>query len=245
MTSNGRMNAARALLETKDSDGHDLGRGGPGGTYATCDRDHDSFRDDIAGRDQCPDQAGTIKGCPDSDDDGIIDDKDNCPTVSNKDQLNMDGDKFGDACDADADGDTVAVPQDVCPLEYAVTLNGCRPPDVIVDPPPDPPVDSTPIIVPVPTATPTPTPIAQAPLRVTIAVKVTRKVAKVTIKPTRATTVAVRVERLVKKKWRKVTLRSLASSTAGRSLTLRRLVKGKYRVTATAAGVKQAKSFKV
>ncbi len=241
-TSGGRVNAARTLGVTHDPDGLDLGNGGPGGSWRSCDADHDGYTD---ASDDCPTVAGTLKGCPDTDGDGIIDDQDNCPTVANEDQMNMDGDALGDACDPDADGDTVAVPKDVCPTVYAVTLNGCPPSEIIVDPPMDPPVDSRPIVVPVPTATPTPTPIARAPLRVTIAIKVTRKVAKVTIKPTRAATVAVKVERRVKRKWRRVTLRSLASSAAGRSLTLRRLAKGRYRVTATAAGIKRAKSFKV
>ena len=35
----------------------------------------------------------------DTDGDGIIDSEDNCPNVSNSDQLNSDGDSHGDACD--------------------------------------------------------------------------------------------------------------------------------------------------
>jgi hypothetical protein len=39
-------------------------------------------------------------GCPnDMDCDGVPDDVDNCPKVRNADQLNEDGDRFGDACD--------------------------------------------------------------------------------------------------------------------------------------------------
>ena len=70
--------------------------------------------------------GGTIDGprpvdasCPgDLDCDGIADSIDNCPTISNADQANEDGDKFGDACDPcptvaddnppDSDGDGVA-----------------------------------------------------------------------------------------------------------------------------------------
>ncbi len=41
----------------------------------------------------------------DSDGDGIEDNMDNCPTMANPEQANMDGDDLGDACDDDADGD--------------------------------------------------------------------------------------------------------------------------------------------
>ena len=44
---------------------------------------------------------------PDSDGDGTYDFQDNCPSVSNADQANLDGDTFGDACDSDIDGDGV------------------------------------------------------------------------------------------------------------------------------------------
>src|SRR5262245_34206146 len=35
----------------------------------------------------------------DTDGDGVVDAVDNCPTVSNADQRNHDGDPFGDVCD--------------------------------------------------------------------------------------------------------------------------------------------------
>ena len=43
----------------------------------------------------------------DGDGDGVIDDKDNCVSVSNVDQVDTDLDGKGDACDSDMDGDDV------------------------------------------------------------------------------------------------------------------------------------------
>ncbi|HEX7318123.1 MAG TPA: lamin tail domain-containing protein [Pyrinomonadaceae bacterium] len=52
----------------------------------------------------------------DSDDDGIADDVDNCPSTPNADQANNDGDAQGDACDPDDDNDGVADGMDNCPF---------------------------------------------------------------------------------------------------------------------------------
>ena len=54
---------------------------------------------------------------PDSDNDGIPDDQDNCPTVTNSDQSNVDGDLLGDACDPDIDGDGILNGNDNCPYD--------------------------------------------------------------------------------------------------------------------------------
>lgn len=74
--------------------------------------------------------AESVPGILDADGDGWIDVADNCPSQSNEDQQNGDGDEFGDVCDpfpdtsdnlgaclaqADADGDGEATQTDVCP----------------------------------------------------------------------------------------------------------------------------------
>ena len=41
----------------------------------------------------------------DGDGDGVFDDVDNCPFISNPDQADFEGDGIGDACDPDTDGD--------------------------------------------------------------------------------------------------------------------------------------------
>ena len=51
---------------------------------------------------------GTLTDNPDTDNDGHLDDVDNCPTVNNFVQSDNDGDGAGDACDDDDDNDTVS-----------------------------------------------------------------------------------------------------------------------------------------
>lgn len=67
-------------------------------------------------------------GNNDTDLDGLMDDVDNCPTVTNGSQANEDGDTFGDACDPcpivaddnppDGDGDRVADACDPLPIIF-------------------------------------------------------------------------------------------------------------------------------
>jgi hypothetical protein len=52
----------------------------------------------------------------DTDGDGVVDTRDNCPDVANANQLDTDRDGEGDACDGDDDGDGVPDEDDNCPL---------------------------------------------------------------------------------------------------------------------------------
>ena len=54
----------------------------------------------------------------DQDFDGIEDDADNCPTLSNADQRDFDNDNIGDVCDDDIDGDGVDNNADNCPNDH-------------------------------------------------------------------------------------------------------------------------------
>ena len=58
-------------------------------------------------------------GCADydTDEDGFIDQMDNCPSVANPTQGDLDEDGLGDACDVDEDGDGIAAPADNCPRD--------------------------------------------------------------------------------------------------------------------------------
>lgn len=62
-----------------------------------------------------PTKPPATQAPPDSDGDRIPDASDNCRDVPNRNQANMDGDEFGDKCDADRDGDNVANDIDNCP----------------------------------------------------------------------------------------------------------------------------------
>jgi hypothetical protein len=59
--------------------------------------------------------AGMCRESVDSDGDGTPDETDNCPSVENPDQSDLDADGIGDVCDPDDDGDGVDDEIDNCP----------------------------------------------------------------------------------------------------------------------------------
>jgi hypothetical protein len=252
--SGGRLNAARAVGDTNGYFG--IGGADDPRPWTSCDRDHDSVRDDT-GADACPDQPGpqTLRGCPDADGDGVTDASDNCHSVANTDQADTDADRVGNACDQaprgdDPDGDGIPALDDRCPAQFGSAPDGCP---VVSNPPAEP----TP--TPTPRATPTPT-VSPGAVTVTLSAKVSKckkgtkckKVATVTVKLSRQGRVAVKVERQVRKRgrlvWTRVKSQSLTANARGKTLTVRgksATTTSKYRVTATYAGKAKAVSFKV
>ena len=59
----------------------------------------------------------------DSDNDGIIDDIDNCPSIANEDQADNDSDGEGDVCDSDDDNDGTNDEDDAFPFDDTESLD--------------------------------------------------------------------------------------------------------------------------
>ena len=70
------------------------------GDACDSDMDNDGFLNE---RDNCPRKVNPNQD--DDDGDGIGDECDNCPDIENSDQNDLDGDGEGDKCDDDKDGD--------------------------------------------------------------------------------------------------------------------------------------------
>lgn len=82
------------------------------GTFYRNDWDSDGFRN---WDDPCPYDPAITSG-PDGDQDGWGDACDNCPAIANVTQADFDRDRVGDACDPDADADTIPNELDPCPF---------------------------------------------------------------------------------------------------------------------------------
>ena len=63
----------------------------------------------------------------DADKDGVADEVDNCPTLANVEQVDIDADGVGDTCDDNRDGDALANASDGCQRVAAATASGCPP----------------------------------------------------------------------------------------------------------------------
>ncbi len=88
---------------TTTTDPLDPDTDGGGITDGTEDADHDGQVDEGEHDPNDPTDDAPIPD--DADRDGVPDADDNCPTVANTEQVNVDRDPLGDACDPDADGD--------------------------------------------------------------------------------------------------------------------------------------------
>ena len=92
------------LVANTDQKNTDVDTGDTLGDECDLDDDGDGWSD----RDEmdCGTRPLDIDDMPsDTDSDGICDTTDNCPLVANTDQMNTDGDPFGNVCDSDVDGD--------------------------------------------------------------------------------------------------------------------------------------------
>ena len=86
------------------------------GATGVKDQDFDEVPDD---QDDCPEQYGTLRGCPDSDGDGVADHLDQCP-------FDVGASDWGGCPGTDVDRDGVVDLADKCPLVFGLKIwQGC------------------------------------------------------------------------------------------------------------------------
>ena len=197
----------------------------------------------------------------DTDSDTIANEADNCWTVFNTSQADLDTDGYGDACDSDDDGDRVGDSFDNCPgFKGLPAYAGCAAP-----PPSDTPV----------TPTPTPGPPADGdgdgvydvmdacrgtfartkdgcplPQVSSLTARAKAKTVTVRVRTTRESTVRITVERKKGKRWVRVSRATRTTSRGRVSLTVKRLKKGAHRVVirvsnSSGTGSARSKTFRV
>ncbi|MBV31814.1 MAG: hypothetical protein CMK36_00035 [Porticoccaceae bacterium] len=111
-------NGTDPLLADTDSDGvNDAVDQFPLNPTETVDTDDDGFGNNV---DVFPFDASESL---DFDDDGVGNNRDNCRDVANANQLNTDGDLFGNVCDSDDDNDGEPDDIDKFPLDYNEQLD--------------------------------------------------------------------------------------------------------------------------
>jgi thermitase len=190
----------------------------------------------------------------DVDNDNVADVPDNCDTVKNPTQTDIDRDGIGDACDGDIDGDGRPNGSDRCPTVKAATSTGCpvtppKPAPAIPDSDGDGRrnnVDACPYERARGTLNGCPLPAVTA-----LSAKPRKRSAAIAVRTSRAATVRIVVQRRKGKRWVKVTSRARTTSSRNRvSWKTKRLKRGRYRVVvvvSSAAGSAGAvtKAFRV
>jgi hypothetical protein len=99
-----------AAIDQCPNDPNKVRPGTAGCGVIEADTDSDGIGDED---DNCPIVSNADQ--TDTDEDGLGDACDNCPGTANPDQSNVDGDSLGDACDADDDDDGILDGEDNCP----------------------------------------------------------------------------------------------------------------------------------